>query len=121
MNQRRRWGWMVLGIILLGIGSRLVRTGWVVLDKYLGDALYAGMVYGLVRMFRGAGAAAGWAVVVMTGIELFQLTGLPAEWFGSEVLAVRLGARLLGVQFSGWDLLAYGVGIGLLYWWDVRR
>lgn len=121
MIERRRWGWIVLGIIAAGIGSRLVRTGWVVLDKYLGDALYAAMVYGILRMFQGAGRAAGWAVAVMTGIELFQLTGLPAAWFASEVGAVRLGARLLGVQFSLMDLLAYGVGIGLVYWWDGRR
>jgi len=37
----------VIGIIIaLGILSRLIHTGFVVLDKYLGDALYAAMVYG---------------------------------------------------------------------------
>ena len=50
----------------------------------------------------------------MTGIELFQLTGIASEMLRNSSLAVRLCARLLGTQFSVLDLLAYAVGIGCI-------
>jgi hypothetical protein len=104
-----------MGIIGIGILSRLVHTGFVVLDKYLGDALYAAMVYGILRLFRRAAASAVCAMVVMTAIELFQLTMIPARLLASEHLVTRICARLMGVQFSFLDLLAYAVGIGSIY------
>ena len=63
-------------IITLGILSRVVHTGVVAFDKYLGDALYAAMVYAILRLlWRGLAAArlAVSAMAVMTFIELFQL------------------------------------------------
>ncbi len=106
------WALCTLGIIAAGVLSRVGRTGYVVIDKYLGDALYAAMVYALLRQVRRARAATGGAVVVMLGMELFQLTGIPAGMLGSESGVVRICARLLGVQFGWLDLLAYGVGMG---------
>jgi hypothetical protein len=118
----RRGGWVLctLGIIAAGILSRVGRTGFVVVDKYLGDALYAAMVYALLRQVGRARAAAGGAVVVMTGMELFQLTGIPAGMLGSKSWVVWGCARLLGVQFGWLDLLAYGVGIGGIFFADAR-
>ena len=118
-----RWGWLLctLGIIAAGILSRVGRTGFVVVDKYLGDALYAAMVYALLRLIGEArAAAAGGAVVVMAGMELFQLTGIPAEMLGSGHWGVRICARLLGVQFGWLDLVAYGVGIAMIFFVDAR-
>lgn len=112
---RARWGVRILGMIALGIFSRMVRTGFVVWDKYLGDALYAAMVYGIWRWFVGAGGAARGAAVTMTAIEVFQLTLIPARMLGSDSWVVRIAGRLLGVQFGWLDLVAYGVGIGSIY------
>jgi hypothetical protein len=109
------WGRCALGIIALGLLSRSVVTGVLVLDKYAGDALYAAMVYAWLRMVCTARWATGGAVAVMLALELFQLTGIPAQMLGSENWATRMGARLLGVQFGYLDLLAYGVGIGLIH------
>ncbi|MBM3758036.1 MAG: DUF2809 domain-containing protein [Acidobacteria bacterium] len=122
-RSRRSWVLCVAGIIALGILSRLVRTGLLVFDKYLGDALYAAMVYGILRavLFSRAGAAGSWAMVVMTGIELFQLTMIPAHMLASESLLTRLCARLLGVEFGLLDLLAYGLGIGCIYFVDCSQ
>ena len=100
---------------LLGIISRVVHTGFAVFDKYLGDALYAAMVYGVLRLLSGAAASAVCAMVVMTAIELFQLTMIPAHMLASEHLMTRICARLIGVEFGFLDLLAYGVGIGCIY------
>ena len=83
------------------------------MDKYLGDALYAAMVYVLFRL-AGVARVALWAAVTMTGIELFQLTGVPAGMLRSGHLVVRACGRLLGTEFSVFDLLAYAVGIGCI-------
>ena len=47
----------------------------------------------------------------MTAIEFFHLTRVAARMLGSEHLAVRACARLLGTEFSVLDLLAYAFGI----------
>ncbi len=108
------WIRRLLLIIAVGIASRAAHTGFAILDKYLGDALYAAMVYSILVVLWNAspGRAAGGAMVLMTGIELFQLTMVPARMAGSAHMAVRLAARLIGTEFSLWDMLAYVVGIG---------
>jgi Protein of unknown function (DUF2809) len=108
----------IVGMIAMGILSRVVHTGWAVFDKYLGDALYAMVVYGILRLLSRAAASAVCAMVVMTAIELFQLTMIPAHMLASEHWMTRVCARLMGVQFSFRDLLAYGVGIGCIYFVD---
>jgi hypothetical protein len=115
LRSRFSWVFYIAGIIAMGILSRAVHTGLVVFDKYLGDALYAMMVYGILRLWSGSAVSAVGAMVAMTAIELFQLTMIPAHMLASEHMMVRVCARLLGVQFSFLDLLAYGVGIGCIY------
>ena len=96
-------------IIAAGISSRMIHTGWILFDKYLGDALYAAMVYVIVRLFRPTGAAI--AMGIMTALELFQLTMIPAHLLTSPHWFVRIAARLMGTDFSFLDLTAYAVGI----------
>jgi hypothetical protein len=105
----------------MGILSRVFRTGSVLFDKYLGDALYAAMVYALLRLFWTPAVVAFSAMVVMTLIETFQLTMIPARLLASEHFTVRILARLMGTQFSWLDLLAYAAGIGCIYLVDSRR
>ena len=107
-----------MGIIAMGILSRVVHTGLVIFDKYLGDALYAAMVYAILRLLWRAAAVAVPTMVVMTVIELFQLTMIPARLLASEHFVVRICARLMGTEFSLLDLLAYGVGIACIYFAD---
>lgn len=115
LRSRAFWVVCVVGIIAVGILSRVVHTGLIVFDKYLGDALYAAMVYAALRLLWRPAAVAVSTMAVMTVIELFQLTMIPAHMLGSDYLMVRICARLLGTEFSFLDLLAYGVGIGCLY------
>src|SRR5882724_13265647 len=115
LTSRAFWGLCLVGIIAIGILSRVVHTGLVVFDKYLGDALYAAMVYAILRLLSTAAASAVCAMFVMTAIELFQLTMIPAHMLVSEHLMTRICARLMGVEFSFLDLLAYVVGIGCIY------
>jgi hypothetical protein len=115
LRWRLSWVFCIVGIIAMGILSRVVHTGLAVFDKYLGDALYATMVYGILRLVWRARASAVCAMVVMTVMELFQLTMIPAQMLASEHLMTRICARLMGLEFSFLDLLAYGVGIGCIY------
>jgi len=115
LRSRLSWVFCILGIIAIGILSRVVHTGFVVFDKYLGDALYAAMVYGICRLLWSAAASAVYAMAIMTALELFQLTMIPAHMLESGQWMTRICARLLGVEFGFLDLLAYGVGIGCIY------
>jgi hypothetical protein len=82
-------------------------------DKYLGDALYAAMVYVLISLVWQTSRLrkAVLAMLIMTALEVFQLTMIPAHMLTSGNLAERVFARLLGTEFSFRDLLAYAVGI----------
>jgi hypothetical protein len=111
---RTFWWALLAAIIAAGLLSRMARTGFLLLDKYLGDALYAAMVYVLLRLTGRITRVALWAAVALAAIECFQLTRIPAAMFRSEYLAVRAFARLLGTEFSFLDLLAYAVGIASL-------
>ena len=118
LRSRLSWVFCIVGIIAIGILSRVVHTGLAVFDKYLGDALYAAMVYTILRLFwRGPARArlAVSAMAVMTVIELFQLTMIPARMLGSDYLIARTCARLMGTEFSFLDLVAYAVGIACIY------
>src|SRR5512140_2404628 len=94
LGSRAPWALCIAAIIALGILSRTVHTGLVVFDKYLGDALYAAMAYAILRLFWRGAAVAVYAMAVMTAIELFQLTLIPAQLLTSKHLAVRISARL---------------------------
>jgi len=121
VRPRRSWAFCIAGIIAAGLLSRAGHTGFVVIDKYLGDALYAAMVYGILRLYWVAKAAAAGAAVLMTAIEMFQLTMIPARMFASGNMMTRTCARLLGVQFGLADLGAYAVGIVCIYLVDCSR
>lgn len=114
-------GWVLAGIVAAGLASRIGRTGFLVVDKYLGDALYAAMVYELLRMTGRVRRVWLWAGVAMVGIECFQLTGVGAAMVRSEWWAARVCGRLLGTAFGWGDLAAYGVGIGVMAWAERRR
>jgi hypothetical protein len=113
-NWGRRWWALLAAIVVAGLGSRAVHTGFRLFDKYLGDALYAAMVYVLLRLTGRITRVALWAAVAMTAIELFQLTGVAAGMLGSANPAVRACARLMGTEFNVGDLAAYAAGIGVL-------
>jgi hypothetical protein len=114
-ERRAPWLLTLALIIAAGIGSRLIHTGWILLDKYLGDALYAAMIYVICRLFTNANRAALSAVILMTAIETFQLTLIPAHLAQSANLTTRIVARLMGTYFSWLDLVAYYIAIAVMF------
>jgi hypothetical protein len=93
----------------------MIPTGFVLFDKYLGDLLYAVMIYAILRLWWTSGLAAVWSLAIMLAVELFQLTLIAAEMLQSEHWIVRIMARLMGTHFSYLDLLTYVVGISCIY------
>lgn len=113
-GRRSVWWALLAAIIAAGLLSRTVHTGFRVFDKYLGDALYAAMVYAILRLSGRVTHVTSWSAALMTAIELSQLTGIPAGLTRNSNLAVRIIGRLLGTEFSVFDLLAYAVGIACI-------
>lgn len=121
MRRRRPvlWG---LAVVVIGVGAaaRFGLRGPVA--DLLGGVLYAGLVFVLLALVGPAARtrtlaaiAAGWCV----GVELWQLTGLPAEW-GGWFPPLRL---VLGSGFSSWDLISAVGGVVLAAGvdWSVTR
>jgi hypothetical protein len=116
LRSRAYWVICLAAIIATGLLSRIAHTGLLIIDKYLGDALYAAMVYVILRLLRRAAPAmiGVSAMIVMTAVELFQLTMIPAHMLASYHRITRICAHLIGTEFSFLDLLAYAVGIAIL-------
>lgn len=118
---RRFWWWLLAAIIVVGVLSRMTHTGFRLWDKYLGDALYAAMVYGMFRLTGRITRVALWSAIALLAIELFQLTGIAYAMSQSESLLVRIISRILGTHFSVFDLLAYAVGVAGVAMMDRKR
>jgi hypothetical protein len=105
--------YFVLGLAIIGVGllTRLSPPGHHVLLKYLGSALWGGLVYCFLASLApntNPVRLAIIAVVIAAGVEFSQL------WH-TETLdafrATRIGVLLIGRFFSWWDIVAYSVGI----------
>ena len=97
-------------VIAAGLLSRAFHTGWILIDKYLGDALYAALIY-LLLPSQPVARRATFAMAIMTGIELFQLTNIPLQLVADSRWPVRVMGRLIGTTFGWGDLAAYAAGI----------
>ena len=99
------------GLTLRGWGPGLGLSPLVV--KYGGSVLWGTMVFFLVAIAASAVSRSRIALIaaaIAIGVELFRLIHFP--WLDTFRLTLS-GALLLGRIFSVWNMLAYGVGIGL--------
>jgi len=99
------------GLALRGWGSGFGLPAFVV--KYGGSVLWGAMVFFLVAIAASHLSQSRIALIaaaIAIGVELFRLVHFP--WLDAFRLTLP-GALLLGRIFSVWNMLAYGVGIGL--------
>lgn len=102
---------LFLLIILLGIISRKISF----IPLWIGDFLYAVMIYFLVRILfpiKKSTIIALLALLICYGIEFLQL--YQAEWI-IELRQTLFGRYVLGQGFLWSDILAYTFGIFTIY------
>jgi hypothetical protein len=95
--------------VVLGLASRLYPVDWFLWDRVLGEVLYAVAAYIALAMllFRKPPLIiAVSAFVCCLAVELFKLTGIPAE--NQRVFMVRW---FLGMTFSVVNLGYYFIGV----------
>jgi hypothetical protein len=98
--------------VAAGLAVHLLAPAGVVADA-AGDILYAALITLLVRF---VAPRARWRVTAVVasawcfGVELLQLTSLPAQWAAS-FSPLRL---VFGIGFSPWDLLWFAAGVALV-------
>lgn len=112
-----------IAVIGLGILSRTVNTDILLFDKYLGDALYAILIYLILRVWQPENSRrthANWAMIIVFAIELFQLTGIPLTMRQSGYPLLEAISILMGTHYSWYDVVAYAVGILSAYGIDMR-
>src|SRR5262249_38385923 len=97
--------------VALGLASRLYPTGGFLWDRVLGEVLYAVAAYlaWSVLLFRKP----PWLIAAIAfgcclAVELFKLTGFPAE--NQDVFLVRW---FLGMSFDAVNLVYYFIGAAL--------
>jgi hypothetical protein len=101
--------------IVVGLASRLHPVGWFLYNRVLGEVLYAVAAYlALAMLFRESPSfIAALAFLSCLAVELFKLTGIPAE--NQHVFFVRW---FLGMTFAWVNLGYYLVGVVLIAFAD---
>jgi hypothetical protein len=98
--------------VMLGLASRLYPMGWFLWDRVLGEVLYAVaayLVWAMLLVRKPPLFIAGIAFACCLAVELFKLTGIPAE--NQHVFLVRW---FLGMTFSVVNLGYYFIGVVLI-------
>ena len=107
--------------IVIGTLSRVFETQNILFDKYLGDMLYAVLIYLLLSFVRTSATPLTkllLSTIVMLSIEAFQLTGIPLRFRLSESAVLQVIATALGTKFALLDIIAYLAGIVVVYLLD---
>ncbi len=106
--------WYSCGIVLLialGLLSRKIS----VIPPYVGDALWAMVMYCCWRILLIRKEAVLSAIIALSAAFLIELSQLLRWQWLVDLRATTLGHLLLGQGFLWSDLLAYTVGIGILF------
>ncbi|MED3126206.1 DUF2809 domain-containing protein [Bacillus wiedmannii] len=117
MNKKRNrllYALFTIVIIILGLSSRKLAFALPhLLNAYLGDALWALMIFtgfGFLFPKIDTKKVAFISLLFCYGIELSQL--YHAEWIDS-IRATTLGGLVIGYGFLWSDLVAYTIGVGI--------
>lgn len=104
--------------IIIGIISRVIPFHNIILNKYIGDSLYAiALFYFLILIFNYSRKKSLIATVFLVSfIELFQITHIPLYLANHNNMILRIVAIFIGTNFSIYDLLAYYIGLIIIYY-----
>ncbi len=104
---------IIIIIIVVGLISRVVEFNSIILDKYLGDLLYAVMFFYIFKLLLSISTLylALLTFILMMIFELIQLTGVTVFLREQEFIGFKLLAFLIGSEFSFVDILVYALGL----------
>ena len=111
-----RWLLAMTATVALGLASRLYPVGWFLWDRVIGEVLYAVAAYLALAVFLFRKPPLFIAVSAFgccLAVELFKLTGIPAE--NQHLFSVRW---FLGMSFSVVNLGYYLIGVVLVAFAD---
>ena len=109
LKSRITWVFLLIITILLGLASRHFKL----IPLFIGDILWATMVYFIVRVIfisRPIKFVAIISLLFSYAIEFFQLYKAP--WI-DNIRPTLFGRLVLGATFNWGDLLCYTVGVGI--------
>jgi hypothetical protein len=105
-----------LSAMLIGYASRqFYPTSGTFIHDYVGDAIWAGMIYWGFRTIQNQITflkSAIYAIIFCFAIECLQL--YHATWI-ETLRHTKLGGLILGFEFLWSDLLSYTIGISIAY------
>lgn len=111
MRNRVWYGLLLVSVVGLGLASRSFQSHNAFVRNYVGDALWALMVFlgfGFIFRRKSTTSIALMAFLFAVSVELSQLYHAP--WI-DQVRSTRLGGLVLGFGFLWSDLICYAVGI----------
>ena len=111
-------------VVTLGLVSRkMVNHLPEIVNMYLGDALWALMIYLYVAIIFKTLSIKTVAISSLLFCYLIELSQLYHDPWIDQIRNTRLGGLVLGFGFLWSDILAYtmGVGIGVLMEWMIYK
>ena len=126
MIKRNRFLYIIaaLSVIILGLASRKLSDHLPeIVNMYLGDALWALMIYLYVAIIFKTLTIKKVAISSLLFCYLIELSQLyHAPWI-DQIRNTRLGGLVLGFGFLWSDILAYsmGVGFGIFMEWIIHE
>jgi hypothetical protein len=116
---RLKYALFTLVTMLIGLASRAYATPNGFVLTYVGDAIWASMVYWLIRFVIphfSTKTSTLYALSFCYSIEISQL--YQADWLNA-IRHTRLGGLVLGFGFLWSDFVCYTVGIAAAYFLDI--
>jgi hypothetical protein len=126
MIKRNRYLYIIAALIVVTLGlvsRKMVNHLPEIVNMYLGDALWALMIYLYVAIIFKTLSIKRVAIFSLLFCYLIELSQLYHALWIDGIRNTRLGGLVLGFGFLWSDILAYtmGVGIGILIEWMIYK
>lgn len=110
-NKRFLYSLLIIATIVLGLLSRKIK----IIPLFIGDMLYAIMMYFIIRFLFLKASAKNIALVSLLTCYVIEIQQLyQADWI-VNLRATTIGHLILGQGFLWSDMISYTLGIGIIF------
>ena len=118
MQAKISYFFITITVLLTGLASRRFSVAGSFIHDYLGDALWAAMIYCGMRCLFTRMSRQNTAIAALSFCFFIELTQLnQSEWLNT-LRHSTLGGLVLGAGFLWSDVLMYTIGVGFAYFFD---